>query len=63
MGKKWYTSKTFWVNAIASVIGTLAYVAGKEFITSNPSLMAAVVAAQGALNVLLRFVTWKPIEI
>lgn len=59
--KKWYASKTFWINAATLVAGTVGYIAGHELIADNASLVALLVAVQGAVNVFLRFITWKPI--
>lgn len=59
--KKWYQSRTVWVNAITVLVGTIGYVAGNSVIQDYPSAVAALVAFQGGLNVLLRFVTWKPL--
>jgi hypothetical protein len=57
--KKWYQSKTVWVNAITVLVGTLGYVVGNSVIQDYPSAIAALVVFQGGLNVLLRFVTGK----
>ncbi len=57
--KKWYQSKTVWVNVVAVLVGTVGYMAGNNVIQDYPSVVATLVALQGGLNVLLRFVTWK----
>lgn len=59
MKKKWYQSRTVWVNAVTVMVGTVGFMAGHEVIQDYPSAVAALVALQGGLNVLLRFVTWK----
>lgn len=59
--KKWFQSKTFWVNALTVIAGTIGYIAGHELIADNASFVALLVAVQGAVNVVLRFVTWQPI--
>jgi len=59
MKKKWYTSKMVWVNALTVAVGVIGYVAGHAVIQDNATLIAGLVAAQGALNVCLRFVTWR----
>jgi len=48
MNKKWYASKTIWVNAIA-IVGII--VAGKEF---DPQIVATVLAV---VNFALRALT------
>ena len=62
MKKKWYTSKVLWVNAFTVLVGVVGYLAGHEVIQSNATLLAGLVAGQGALNVVLRFITWRPIK-
>jgi hypothetical protein len=62
MQKKWYTSKMVWFNALTVLVGVVGYLAGHEVIQSNATLLAGMVAGQGALNVVLRFLTWKPIK-
>lgn len=53
--KKWYMSKTLWVNMLAAAIaGLQAYKGGMV----NPELQVAIVAA---LNMYLRKMTTKPI--
>ncbi len=60
--KKWYTSKTVWVNALTIVVGVVGFLAGHEVIQDNATFLAGLVALQGALNVALRFITWRPIK-
>ena len=62
MQKKWYQSKTVWVNALTLLAGLLGYAVGHEVIADNASLIAMLVAVQGAVNVALRFVTTQSIE-
>lgn len=52
MNKKWYQSKTLWVNAIAVVIIGVQYAAGSALIA--PELQTAILAA---INVILRSIT------
>jgi 3-oxoacyl-ACP reductase-like protein len=59
--KRWWASKTFWVNAATLVAGVIGYIAGHELIADNASLVALLVAMQGAVNVFLRFISWQPI--
>jgi 3-oxoacyl-ACP reductase-like protein len=60
--KKWWASKTVWVNMLTLCAGVVGYVAGHDVIAEYPSIMAAMVAVQGAVNVALRFVTWQPVK-
>lgn len=60
--KKWFQSKTVWVNLLTLVAGLIGYAVGQEFITDNASLMGLLVAAQGGVNVILRFWTTQPIK-
>ena len=55
-------SKTIWVNVLTIVTATLAFVGGQEVIAQYPQVVAGLVAAQGLLNVILRFVTYKPLS-
>ena len=52
MDKKWYKSKTLWVNAIAIIVIGVQYAAGIEAIPAE--LQTAILAA---LNVILRSIT------
>lgn len=61
MFKKWYQSKTLWVNVLTLVAGTVGYIAGHDLIADHSSVVALLVAIQGGVNVALRFVTVKPI--
>ncbi|MHC4121385.1 MAG: hypothetical protein ACYSWO_28260 [Planctomycetota bacterium] len=61
--KKWYASKTFWVNALTFGVGLVGYAVGHEVIAENPELISVLIAVQGALNVVLRFVTSQPVEV
>ncbi len=63
--KPWYQSRTVWINVIVSVLVSLAFVlegmtAGdlQTPVEVNPELAVLLL---GVLNVILRFVTSKPI--
>lgn len=60
--KKWWKSKTVWVNLVTVMAGVVGYVAGHDVIQDNASLVAMMVVMQGGLNVVLRFVTGTPIK-
>lgn len=55
--KKWYTSKTLWVNVLAMSALLLQELTGQEILSTE-----AQVALLGLLNVGLRLITKKPIE-
>lgn len=59
--KRWFQSKTVWVNGLTVLAGTIGYLAGHDLIQDNASFLALLVAVQGGVNVILRFVTVKPI--
>lgn len=61
--KKWYASKTFWVNAATLVVGVVGYIAGHEVIADNSQAVAVLIAIQGGANVFLRFITWQGISV
>lgn len=54
-------SRTMWINAATLVVGVLGYLVGQDMIADNASLMAILVAVQGAVNIALRFITTKKI--
>lgn len=60
--KSVFASKTMWVNVITVLAGVLGYVAGHEVIADNASVVAALIAIQGGVNVVLRFLTWQPVS-
>lgn len=59
--KKWYTSKTVLVNLATIAGGLVAVFQGSEWIMANPQASAAVLAAAGVVNFLLRLVTTKEV--
>jgi hypothetical protein len=50
-----------WINLATLIVGILGYTIGQDMVADNASLMAVLVAAQGALNIVLRFITTKAI--
>lgn len=62
MKKSLFASKTVWVNVIVLAAGIVSAIAGSELIAEYPQLVAGFVAAQSALNVVLRLITTKPIR-
>jgi len=55
--KKWYQSKTVWVNLIAMAAITVQFATGEELIPAE-----AQVGIVALINVVLRLVTGKPIK-
>jgi hypothetical protein len=60
--KKWFQSKTVLVNGLMLCAGIVGYLVGDDIIKDNESLLALLVAIQGGVNVILRFVTTTPIK-
>lgn len=50
-------SKTFWVNAAATVVAVVAALQNQEWVADHPQLVSALVAVLGAANVVLRLFT------
>lgn len=59
--KKWYLSKTLWVNGLTVLVSGITAVSAVSFVNSSPWIFAGATAALGALNIALRFVTTSPI--
>jgi len=62
MEKTAWTSKMIWVNSITLVAGVIGFIAGHELIADNTALVSLLIAAQGAVNVVLRFLTYLPLK-
>ena len=60
--KKWYASKMVWVNTLTLLVGVVGYVAGHDIIQDNATIVAGLIVLQGAVNVILRFMTGKAIK-
>jgi hypothetical protein len=59
--KKWWQSKTIWINAITAATATLTVLGGQQIVSDHPGASAAIVAVLGGLNIALRLVTLLPI--
>ena len=60
--KKWYQSKTIWINVLTLGVGVLAVFTGSEWIMQHPQAAAILVAVSGTMNMLLRLFTSTGIE-
>ena len=60
--KSLWKSRTFWTNMIVLAAGITGYVGGHEVIQEYPQVVAIAGAVVGALNIVLRFVTTKPVK-
>lgn len=58
-----WQSKTMWVNAITTIVALLSTLMGQEFVSAHPSMVSALVMVIGILNVILRWVTDKPVTL
>lgn len=54
-------SKMIWVNALTLAVGVIGYLAGQTMIQDHAQLVSILVAVQGGLNIVLRFLTNKAI--
>ncbi len=62
MKKSPLASKTIIFNVLTLVAGVIAYFVGSEVIVENwEAAIPVLIAVQGAVNIVLRFVTTKPI--
>lgn len=58
--KKWYKSKTIWVNVLAVALAVITYIEGADFLPEHVTT-ALVSVVLPVVNVGLRFLTNKPI--
>lgn len=56
------SSKTIAVNVLTVIVAAAAAVAGTEVIADYPGVAAAITAGIGVVNIVIRFLTTKPIE-
>jgi len=54
-------SKTFWVNMLVVVVAGVTGMMGSEVVAAHPEVMSYFMAAVGAVNVVLRFLTSGPV--
>lgn len=55
--KLWYQSKTVIINSVLLIVGVLNVLTESPLIQQSPKVLAGVLAAVAALNLVLRFVT------
>lgn len=55
-------SKTVAVNVLTLIVAAAAGIAGTDVIAEYPQAAAAITAAVAGLNIVIRFLTSKPIE-
>ncbi len=61
--KRWYRSRTVWVNAITALISALGLVAASDLLKAHPDVVVAITGLIiPALNVALRWLTTEPIS-
>jgi hypothetical protein len=61
--KSLFASKTFWVNFLTTAIAMLALLGGQEWIADYPKATAAIGAALGLLNIVLRIITVDAVKV
>lgn len=61
--KSLFASKTFWVNFLTTAIAMLALLGGQEWIADYPKATAAIGAALGLLNIVLRVITVDAVKV
>ena len=62
MDKTLRWSKTFWVNLFVVASGAIGGAMATNVIADNPAIVGYFVAAQAALNIVLRIFTGKAIK-
>jgi len=61
-GKAWYRSKTIWTNLIILTSSAAAYWLGPAYGVSDAEAVALATGISSAVNIVLRIVTWQPID-
>ena len=60
---KIFKSKTLILGWTTVIVGALGYVAGHDFIKHYPDLVAVLVSVIGGLNIVLRALTFLPLDL
>ncbi len=63
MRKTLLQSKTFWFNALTTVIGLATYFQTSDLLVNSPEVIGIAAMVVGVANVLLRLVTKEPVTI
>lgn len=63
MLSKLWNNKTTVLNVLAVVGGAIGFLAGHDVIMQHPEVAAAMVSVLGGVNVAIRFLGGKPIEV
>ena len=61
MTKNWWESKTIWVNLVAFFIAVLGAALDTDLVRATPQAVYIATDALSGLNLVLRFLTHKPI--
>ena len=59
--KRWYKSKTIWLNTLTAAIATLVTLGDQSIISDSPRASGVVLGALSVLNIALRIITVAPI--
>ena len=60
--KKWYESKSIWVNVLAFIVSSLTALTNGDWVADNPEVAAIVGGVVAAINIVLRKITDKGIS-
>ena len=61
--KSLFASKTFWFNALTSVVALATYAADSSLLSSYPETVALIGTGIGMVNVVLRLITKEPVAV
>lgn len=61
--KSLFASKTFWVNALATLAAGLTGVAGAGWVQESPQAAAFVTMGVSIVNIVLRYVTTQRVKL
>lgn len=60
--KPFWKSKTIWVNGLVLGVSVTGFLSTNDIVQQNPTAVAFLVVAQSLANLVLRYVTDKPIK-